>query len=292
MATPAHRRSENQEGSLFVDRSCINCGTCRIIAPRIFAEVAGQSAVVCQPKERSEWVEASRAIISCPTHSIGSQEKRITELKEAIMSFPSLIEDGVYYCGYAARASYGASSYLIVRPNGNVLIDSPQFHPQLVKQIEKLGGIQYLFLTHKDDVADHALFQKHFGCERMIHADDVSSDTEMVERKLSGLKPTRIAEDLIAIPTPGHTKGHMVLLYRDKFLFTGDHLAYSDKKKALYAFENACWFSWERQIESVRLLKDFKFEWVLPAHGGRGCFHGASTQLIENCADAMMSILK
>jgi len=29
--------------------------------------------------------------------------------------------------------------------------------------------------------------------------------------------------DLLVIPTPGHTRGHVVFLYRKKFLFTGDH---------------------------------------------------------------------
>ena len=287
MATLANIRSENKEGSLYVDRSCINCGTCRIIAPGFFSEVNGKSAVLRQPNESSEWIDSSRAIISCPTNSIGSREKHALELKEAVSSFPSLIEDGVYYCGYAARESYGASSYLIVRKEGNVLVDSPRFNPKLVKQIEKLGGIRYLFLTHKDDVADHALFQKHFECERIIHADDVTPDTESVEKKVRGEAPFLLTEDMLAIPTPGHTKGHMVLLYKNRFLFTGDHLAYSIESNALYAFDNACWYSWARQIESVRLLKNFDFDWVLPGHGDRGSLAGKSGQLIERCVKEM-----
>lgn len=290
MANLASIRSENQEGSLFVDRSCINCGTCRIIAPDLFSEVNGKSAVVRQPNKSGQWVAASRSLISCPTNSIGAKEKHPLELNEAISSFPSLIEDGVYYCGYAARESYGASSYLIVRKAGNVLIDSPRFNPQLVKQIEKLGGIKYLFLTHKDDVADHALFQRHFGCERIIHAEDVTPDTALAETQAHGEAPFPITEDLLAIPTPGHTKGHMVLLYKNKFLFTGDHLAYSAKSNSLYAFHEACWYSWDRQTESIRLLKKFDFEWVLPGHGGRGRIEN-SAALIEKCV-LKMEVLK
>jgi glyoxylase-like metal-dependent hydrolase (beta-lactamase superfamily II) len=37
-----------------------------------------------------------------------------------------------------------------VRPGkGNVLVDSPRFNPALAKRIEELGGVKYIFLTHK-----------------------------------------------------------------------------------------------------------------------------------------------
>lgn len=32
-----------------------------------------------------------------------------------------------------------------------------------------------MFLTHQDDVADHAKWAARFGCERIIHEDDVSN---------------------------------------------------------------------------------------------------------------------
>lgn len=289
MASLSNIRKENCDGSLFVDRSCINCVTCRVIARQLFQELNGKSAVARQPLTDEEWISASQAIVSCPTNSIGSKERRLAELRVALKSFPQVIEDNVYYCGYASRASYGAASYLIVRNGGNVLIDSPKFNAQLVKQIENLGGIKYLFLTHKDDVADHALFQKHFGCERIIHLDDVTAETKDVETKIQGEEEIALTEDLIAIPTPGHTKGHMVLLYKNKFLFTGDHLAYSPDNKLLYAFDDACWHSWDRQIESVELLKKYNFEWVLPGHGDRGHINN-SAELIENCVSEMKRV--
>ena len=40
-----------------------------------------------------------------------------------------------------------------------------------------LGGVRWMFLTHRDDVADHARFRAHFGCERVLHAADVTADT-------------------------------------------------------------------------------------------------------------------
>jgi glyoxylase-like metal-dependent hydrolase (beta-lactamase superfamily II) len=58
-----------------------------------------------------------------------------------------------------------------------------------------------------------------------------------------------------------------VLLYRNKFLFSGDHLAWSPNRKTLTAFRSACWYSWAEQIKSMERLLDYEFEWVLPGHG-------------------------
>ncbi len=105
-----------------------------------------------------------------------------------------------------------------------------------------------LFLTHRDDVADHATFRKRFACERILHEDDMVAGTRGVERTIGGREPVRLADDLVAIPTPGHTRGHAVLLHRDRYLFTGDHLAWSRRRGRLVAFRDACWYSWDEQI--------------------------------------------
>jgi glyoxylase-like metal-dependent hydrolase (beta-lactamase superfamily II) len=88
---------------------------------------------------------------------------------------------------------------------------------------------------------------------------------------LQGTDSIRLDQDLLAIPVPGHTRGHVVLLYRRKFLFTGDHLAWSPNRETLIAFRNACWYSWTEQTRSMeKLLDNYSesgFEWVLPGHG-------------------------
>jgi glyoxylase-like metal-dependent hydrolase (beta-lactamase superfamily II) len=73
----------------------------------------------------------------------------------------------------------------------------------------------------------------------------------------------------VAIPTPGHTRGHCALLAGDRFLFSGDHIWWSRNRGRLTASRGVCWYSWERQVESVALLERFRFEWVLPGHGER-----------------------
>jgi glyoxylase-like metal-dependent hydrolase (beta-lactamase superfamily II) len=132
-----------------------------------------------------------------------------------------------------------------------------------------MGGIRYMYLTHRDDVADHQKYAEHFGCKRILHTDDITAATRDVEIQLSGLEPYQLATDLLIIPVPGHTKGHTVLLYNNKFLFTGDHLAWSDQLDQLIAFRRACWYSWSELCRSMQKLANYSFEWVLPGHGRR-----------------------
>ena len=271
MATLQKKRSQNVDGNFYVDSTCIDCDTCRWVAPEVFNRQSSMSAVYHQPQTETEKIAAMQALLSCPTASIGTAEKP-TDIKQVQQTFPIPVEDNVYYCGYHSESSYGAASYFIQREAGNILVDSPRFTPPLVKQIEKLGGIKYMYLTHQDDVADHQKYHQHFDCDRILHQDDIKPSTQDVEIKLSGTEVTEIDRDLTIITVPGHTKGHTVLLYQNKFLFTGDHLAWSPYHKHLYAFARFCWYSWSEQIKSMEKLANYSFEWVLPGHGRR--YHG------------------
>jgi len=267
MASIAQRLAENVPGDFYVDSTCIDCDTCRRIEPRVFVEGDGYSYVGRQPGREEERARSMMALVACPTGSIGTVSR--ADARPAIAAFPEKIAENVSFCGFTSPDSFGAWSYFVERPEGNLLVDSPRAANPLVKAFERRGGIRLLFLTHRDDVADHAALAKRFGCERILHDRDVTAGTRDVERKLSGDEPISLASDLVAIPVPGHTRGHTVLLYREKFLFTGDHLAWSPRRGALTAFRDACWYSWTEQIRSMEKLLDFRFEWVLPGHGWR-----------------------
>ena len=288
MANPALRLAENVPGDFFVDSTCIDCDACRQIAPETFAEDDDYSVVHHQPQSQLETARALMALVACPTASIGTHEHHDAHI--GIDAFPERIADNVYYCGFNAESSFGAWSYLIERPardGGNVLIDSPRFATQLVKRIEAIGGVKTMFLTHKDDVADHRRFAEQFNCHRIMHADDGAQRLGM-EQVIHGQDEIQLDRDLIAIPVPGHTRGHMVLLYRNKFLFTGDHLAWSPARDTLTAFRSACWYSWEAQTRSMEKLLKYDFEWVLPGHGR--IHHDSVEKMrshLERCIDWM-----
>jgi hypothetical protein len=87
------------------------------------------------------------------SYAIHTRTRDADELKAAQSGLPKpwpTAAPGVYYTGWHSDASFGGAGWLITRPGrGNVLVDSPRFNPLLAKQIEKLGGVEYIFLTHK-----------------------------------------------------------------------------------------------------------------------------------------------
>ncbi|NJL84218.1 MAG: MBL fold metallo-hydrolase [Chloroflexaceae bacterium] len=268
MATLKQRRPQNVAGNFYVDSTCIDCDTCRWMAPEVYSRQEGQSAVFQQPEDEEAYYRALQALLACPTASIGTVEKP-QDIKAVQRTFPLLVAENVYHCGYHAASSYGAASYLIQRPRGNILVDSPRFAPPLVKQLEAMGGVRWLYLTHRDDVADHQAFHERFGCDRILHCDEIGEGTRDVEIQLQGQEPYLLTEDAMIIPVPGHTKGHTVLLYGDRFLFTGDHLAWSERYGHLAGFRDVCWYRWDELVKSTYKLQKYRFEWVLPGHGRR-----------------------
>jgi glyoxylase-like metal-dependent hydrolase (beta-lactamase superfamily II)/ferredoxin len=277
MAQIEQRLPENVPGEFFVDATCIDCDACRQIAPGTFRDHGGQSSVQQQPAGNAEVQRALMALVSCPTASIGTDPHRSARL--GVAAFPERIIDNVYFCGFTSEDSFGGWSYLIVRPpeaGGNVLVDSPRFNAPLVRRMEEMGGVATMFLSHRDDIADHSRFAEHFRCPRIMHHDDGAARLG-IEQVTSGEDVIALDADLLLIPTPGHTRGHQVLLYRDKVLFTGDHLAWSPARETLTAFRDHCWYSWPTQTRSMERLLPFRFEWVLPGHGRIG--HASSEQM-------------
>src|SRR5687767_2996356 len=264
MADVRQRLPANIEGEFFVDATCINCDACRQLAPETFDESGDFSFVFSQPQTEAAERRALRALLACPTGSIGTLNRN--NAKQVAGDFPLHLEDGVYYCGFNSPKSYGGSSYLINHPDGNWLIDSPKFLPPLIRRFRELGGIRYVFLTHRDDVAEAGKYAHQFESQRIIHRSDLSAEPE-AEIVLEGDESSRLAPEFLVVPTPGHTRGHCVLNYKDRFLFTGDHLRWSRTTRRLTASRSTCWYSWTEQTRSMAKLLDLPFEWVLPGHG-------------------------
>ena len=267
MATLSERVPENVPGQFFVDSTCIDCDLCRQLAPQSFAESRfGRSFVFQQPNDDEQRHRALMALVACPTASIGAMPKADT--RRAVEAFPEPISGEVYFCGFASESSFGASSYFIRRPRGNVLVDSPRAARPLMRRLASMGGVKWMFLSHRDDVAEHEAYHREFDCARVLHREDIGRGTREVEIPVEGSLPVSLDEELTVIPVPGHTPGSAALLYRD-FLFTGDHLWGTDDGLHLSASRSVCWFSWPEQVRSIERLLEFDFQWVLPGHGRR-----------------------
>ena len=267
MADPKQRLDTNVQGNFFVDATCINCDTCRQLAPDSFQEVGECSAVVIQPVGDEGLHRAYQALLACPVGSIGTQRSDKTRLQQAMSSFPLLIEGGVLYCGFNSEKSFGANSYFIRHSDGNWLVDSPRYLKHLVDALERMGGLRYIFLTHEDDVADAARYAARFGATRIIHRADAEAmpDAEWI---VDGSDSIPLAPQFNLIPVPGHTPGSCALLYDQRFLFTGDHLWWDPETRSLQAPQRLVWRS-RAMVQSLEKLLGDQFEWVLPGHGDR-----------------------
>lgn len=256
------RNPDSAPGDWYIDTACINCAAARHVAPGLIVEEGDKSIFARQPANEAEERMAWRAMLVCPTASVRHEGKK--RRPDAI--FPQELAPGVYRCGFNSRDSYGAHSYFVKRPEGNLLVDSPRFSKELRLFFEKAGGIADILLSHRDDVADADKYAEEFGSRVWIHKSD-SRAAPYATNKIIETDEVKIREGLRAIPVPGHTKGSVVYLLEDKYLFTGDSLAWSEDRKQLIAFRDACWYSWEALTESLARLKGYRFDWVLPGHG-------------------------
>ena len=267
MADQKKRLDSNVVGDFYVDGTCINCDTCRQLAPTSFEEVGDFSAVTRQPADERQMHQAYQALLACPVGSIGTEHSDTSRMKEAMASYPLHLEGGVSYCGFNSEKSFGANSFFIEHPDGNWLVDSPRYLIHLVEAFERKGGIAYIFLTHKDDVADAEKYAARFGAKRIIHRADVDAapDAEWVIEEADSIQ---VMPQFQVIPVPGHTAGSMALLYKEQFLFTGDHLWWDSKQQMLRAPSQLVWRK-RVLLDSIQKLFDYRFEWVLAGHGDR-----------------------
>lgn len=267
MADRTKRLSTNVDGNFFVDATCINCDTCRQLAPTSFREEGDYSAVVHQPESDAQLHQAYQALLACPVGAIGTVRSEKPRLQAARASFPLRLEGGVYYNGFNSEKSFGGGSFFIQHLGGNWLIDSPRYLKQLVEAFERMGGIKYIFLTHEDDVADSDKYAKQFNASRIIHRADTEA-APGAEWILEGNEVVELAPGFRAIPVPGHTPGSIALLYDERFIFSGDHLWWDPESGTLESPQRLVW-SEPHLLHSVEKLLDHRFEWVLAGHGDR-----------------------
>ena len=265
----------NAPGPVAVNNRCINCGTCWTFDPQHFAP-SGEHAHVCQQPSGAEAIERTRlASLACPVAAIQLTPGLVGTVPAG--GFPIPITQHrcgeVFYCSWASPLSFGASSWYIRRPEGNVLVDSPRWNAPLARRLQQLGGVRWLLLTHRHDVADHQRWVQQFGCERLIHAADADAAHE-AEQQLQGQALMQLAPGLQLVPVPGHTAGSMVVLLGEQrlVLFSGDHLWWNQRLQQLEASETHCWWNWPAQLRSLKLLQGLDVAWLLPGHGSKHAF--------------------
>ncbi len=280
MAKP-QRHPQNAPGDWYVDRRCIDCGASISAAPGLIARRNGQAVFVRQPADAAETEAAWRAALVCPTASV----RRESGGAPPPGLYPQELAAGVFRCGFNARSSYGAHAYFVERTTGNVMIDAPRWSGQVTRFIDEHRGLDHIFLTHRDDVADAQKYAAAYGAQIWIHERDADA-APFATQRFRGDSVSCPVPGWQAIPAPGHTAGSVFYLLEETFLFSGDSLAWSHTHQRLTAFRDACWYSWSEQARSLERLRNHQFRWVLAGHGA------STTQAPETMQEQLQSLLR
>src|SRR4029450_751641 len=158
MPVRRERNPASAPGDWFIDTRCIDCAASREVAPGLIVHRHGKSVFARQPANEEEEIAAWRAVLVCPTASVGTESHRVQPPE----LFPQELAPGIYRCGYNAESSFGAHSYLARRDDGNLLVDSPRYVNKLVQRLEELGGNGDIPVTHRGEVGDGGRHGRHF----------------------------------------------------------------------------------------------------------------------------------
>jgi glyoxylase-like metal-dependent hydrolase (beta-lactamase superfamily II) len=153
------------------------------------------------------------------------------------------------------RDTLGATAYLIVEKDANILVDCPAWDEANRNFVQQQGGVRWLFLTHRGAIAKVDKIQADTGCEIIIEQHEAYL--------LPGLEVTAFEQELEigdrarAIWTPGHSPGSSCLYYDASggILFSGRHLL-PDRDGQPAPLRTAKTFHWSRQLRSVRGILD------------------------------------
>ncbi|WP_353929975.1 MBL fold metallo-hydrolase [Okeanomitos corallinicola TIOX110] len=160
------------------------------------------------------------------------------------------------------RETLGGTSYLIVRNEGNILIDCPAFE-QINQNFWQClghdkptpGAVRWFFITHRGAIGKAAEVKEVLDCEILIQ--------EQEAYLLPGLTVTTFSQEFTlddttqVIWTPGHSPGSSCLYYREfgGVLFSGRHLLPNLQGEAV-PLRTPKTFHWPRQLKSVQALRD------------------------------------
>ncbi|MXW57082.1 MAG: MBL fold metallo-hydrolase [Acidimicrobiia bacterium] len=261
MARKDQAHNHNVDGPWFVDTRCIGCDVARHWAPGLIdMDDKGRSFVARQPQTQVETAALWRAAVACPTQSIGNREV----VRPPASVFPYELTDGVYALGYNARSSFGGHSYLLPRPAGNLMVDSPRCTRGLAETVDRLGGVKHVLLSHRDEIADAEKWASRYDARVWIHKDD--ADAAPFATDITSTEEV-VETGVVSIPIPGHTKGHVAYYVDKRWLFTGDALFWNHRRQELDITPKQTWYSWDVLADSMDSIAGLDVEWIFPAHG-------------------------
>lgn len=185
------------------------------------------------------------------------------------------------------RETLGATAYLIVENQTNILVDCPAWDETNQTFLREHGGVRLLFLTHRGAIAKAREIQEATGCDILIQEQEAyllpGLQLTVFEREFA------VSDRTCAFWTPGHSPGSSCLYDTGNggVLFSGRHLL-PNREAAPVPHRTAKTFHWPRQINSVKSIVDrfslSTLEYICPAANtgflrGKGLIDRAFEQL-------------
>jgi glyoxylase-like metal-dependent hydrolase (beta-lactamase superfamily II) len=189
---------------------------------------------------------------------------------------------------YALDSTEGNYVYVILGEE-IILVDTgrPKNGEGILNDLKSMDikphDIKHILITHHDmdHVGSLAFLQRETGAKIWASKEDIpyicgKKNREGIKKLIKYImkieKPQNINAypkdqkigDIEVIPTPGHTPGHVSLLYKD-IMFIGDLFKTKNGKVSpMTSLSN-----WNNSIlkESIAKIDKYDFEWICPAHG-------------------------
>ena len=254
MARVDLRHPANAAGDWFVDERCIDCGTCRELAPALFADVGPQSVVSRQPASPADEVErlAGGAGLPDAVHRHGvpaaasrsplppRDRARDRRVRLRLLLAGLLRGDGVVRPP-RRRQRHGRLAPLHPGPPAPAARDGRRARTSS-------SPTATMWPTPSAGRASSAP-----GCGSTPttpaprRSPPTSSRATIPWSSAPGSSPCRCPATRRARPSSSSTT---------RYLFSGDSLAWSHDRQDLTAFRDACWWSWSAQTASLARLAD------------------------------------
>ncbi len=161
----------------------------------------------------------------------------------------------------------GGTSYLLLHPKGNILIDCP-FWADFYRDFCLSRGVRYLFLTSRNGISKHiGNWKKALNCELVIQEQEAYLLPNLAP--ITFVEEYVFYEDCFAFWTPGYSPGSSCLYYEKNggLLFSGRHLLPVGEGK-IAPLRLPKTFHWPIQLRSVRKLaarlQNLPLSYILP----------------------------
>ncbi|MGV0024170.1 MBL fold metallo-hydrolase [Phormidesmis priestleyi] len=186
-----------------------------------------------------------------------SLSQPISTSHKGTLKLPRLVFDGYdvpdsIFAFPPNRDTLGGTAYLIVEPEGNILVDCPAWDETNQQFLQKMG-VRWLVVTHRGGLGKVRQIQQKLGCEVIIQEQEAYL---LPNLEVSPFQQECTIASHRLIWTAGHSPGASCL-YRQSggILFTGRHLL-PDRTAHPVPLRTAKTFHWPRQIRNVQKLLD------------------------------------